>query len=108
MCALRNREPDWRQHLVSSGYLPDSLERDLQLLTQAAMSWDSHSGRGGASNTEKNPAVIKGARKAKDLSPPEPARRVGATQQTIKKIEDGRIKHLTIPPAITKALGIIG
>jgi len=94
------------QHLVSSGYLPDSLKRDLQVLTQAAISWDSHLKRGGTSNTEDIPAVLKEPRKAKVLSQAEPARPAGATQSTLEKTEDSRIKPFVIPPAIAKALGM--
>ena len=28
------------QHLILSGYLPDPLKQDLELMTQAAMCWD--------------------------------------------------------------------
>ena len=94
------------QHLVSSGYLPDSLKRDLQVLTQAAISWDSHLKLASANNTEDIPAVLKEPRKAKDLSQAEPARPAGAAQPRLKRIEDSRAKPFTIPPAIAKALGM--
>jgi transcriptional regulator with XRE-family HTH domain len=50
--------------------------------------------------------MIKGAREAKGLSQPQLAKRVGTKQQTIDKIETGKIKHSSFLPAIAVELGI--
>lgn len=50
--------------------------------------------------------LVRKARMAKKISQPELARRVGTTQQTIEKIESGKIKHSSYLPAIAKELSI--
>jgi transcriptional regulator with XRE-family HTH domain len=49
---------------------------------------------------------VKRARAAKGLSQPQLARRVGTSQQTIDKIESGRVKHSSFMAAIARELGI--
>jgi transcriptional regulator with XRE-family HTH domain len=50
--------------------------------------------------------IVKKARANKGISQPELARRVGTTQQTIDKIENGRVKHSSFLPAIAVELGV--
>jgi len=57
-------------------------------------------------NESKVGLIVLDARKAKKLSQPELARRVGTTQQTIEKIESGKIKHSSFLAAIASELGI--
>ena len=51
-------------------------------------------------------AVVKRARASKGWSQPELARRVGTSQQTIDKIETGKVKRSSFLPAIAVELGI--
>lgn len=51
-------------------------------------------------------ALVRNARQGKKISQPELARRVGTTQQTIEKIESGKIKHSSFLAAIAAELGI--
>jgi transcriptional regulator with XRE-family HTH domain len=51
-------------------------------------------------------AVVKRARASKGWSQPELARRVGTSQQTIDKIETGKVKHSSFLPAIAVELGV--
>src|ERR1700752_4402383 len=51
-------------------------------------------------------ALVKNARAAKGLSQPQLARRVGTSQQTIDKIETGKVKHSSFLPGIAMELGI--
>jgi transcriptional regulator with XRE-family HTH domain len=57
-------------------------------------------------DSEEVSALVKQARAAKGLSQPELARRVGTTQQTIDKIETGKVKTSSFLPAIAVELGI--
>ena len=50
--------------------------------------------------------VVKRARASKGWSQPELARRVGTSQQTIDKIETGKVKHSSFLPAIAVELGV--
>jgi phage repressor protein C with HTH and peptisase S24 domain len=50
--------------------------------------------------------MVRTARLDHKLSQPELARRVGTTQQTIEKIELGKIKHSSFMPAIAQELNI--
>ena len=79
-------------HLVESGYLPDSLKRDLELLLRAVK-------RGSAGDADDGPASI-----MKRAALIELADLVGTTQQTIGKIEKG-IEHSSFS-AIADVLGI--
>jgi transcriptional regulator with XRE-family HTH domain len=51
-------------------------------------------------------AIVKRARALKGISQPELARRVGATQQTIDKIEQGKVKRSSFMAAIALELGV--
>jgi transcriptional regulator with XRE-family HTH domain len=51
-------------------------------------------------------AIIKNARALKGISQPELARRVGTTQQTIDKIEQGKVKRSSFLAAIALELGV--
>jgi transcriptional regulator with XRE-family HTH domain len=50
--------------------------------------------------------MVRQARLAHGWSQPELARRVGTTQQTIEKIELGKVRHSSFLPAIAQELGI--
>jgi DNA-binding XRE family transcriptional regulator len=93
------------EHLVESGYLPDSLKRDLELLLQAVKRGSAGDADDGPASIIKRAALIKRARKDKKLSRPELADLVGTTQQTIGKIEKGIIEHSSFS-AIADVLGI--
>ena len=80
------------EHLVESGYLPDSLKRDLELLLRAVK-------RGSAGDADDGPASI-----MKRAALIELADLVGTTQQTIGKIEKG-LEHSSFS-AIADVLGI--
>ena len=80
------------EHLVESGYLPDSLKRDLELLLRAVK-------RGSAGDADDGPASI-----MKRAALIELADLVGTTQQSIGKIEKG-IEHSSFS-AIADVLGI--
>jgi hypothetical protein len=80
------------EHLVESGYLLDSLKRDLELLLRAVK-------RGSAGDADDGPASI-----MKRAALIELADLVGTTQQTIGKIEKG-IEHSSFS-AIADMLGI--
>ena len=80
------------EHLVESGYLPDSLKRDLELLLRVVKP-------GSAGNADDGPASI-----MKRAALIEPADLVGTTRQTIGKIEKG-IEHSSFS-AIADVLGI--
>lgn len=51
-------------------------------------------------------AIIKRAREAKGISQPALARRIGTSQQTIDKIENGRVKRSSYMAAIALELGV--
>src|SRR6516164_6853049 len=51
-------------------------------------------------------AVVKRARASKGWSQPELAHRVQTSQQTIDKIETGKVRHSSFLPAIAVELGI--
>jgi DNA-binding XRE family transcriptional regulator len=51
-------------------------------------------------------ALMKQGRKAKGLSQSELAQLIGAAQQTVEKLEGGKVKRSSFWPAISKALGI--
>jgi hypothetical protein len=80
------------EHLVESGYLPDSLKRDLELLLRAVK-------RGSAGNADDGPASI-----MKRAGLIELADLVGTTQQTIGRVEKA-IEHSSFS-AIADVLGI--
>ena len=80
------------EHLVESGYLPDSLKRDLELLLRVVK-------RGSAGNADDGPASI-----MKRAALIELADLVGTTQQPVEKIEKA-IEHSSFS-AIADVLGI--
>jgi hypothetical protein len=80
------------EHLVESGYLPDSLKRDLELLLRAVK-------RGSAGDADDGPASI-----MKRSALIELADLVGTTEQTIGKIEKS-LEHSSFS-AIADVLGI--
>lgn len=59
-----------------------------------------------ADNDSDIGTLVRSARSDKGWSQPELARRVGTTQQTIEKIELGKIKHSSFLPAIAQELNI--
>ena len=91
-------------HLVESGYLPDSLKRDLELLLRVVKRGSAGNADDGPASIMKRAALINEARKDKKLSQPELADLGGATQQPIGKIEKA-IEHSSFS-AIAEVLGI--
>ena len=92
------------EHLVESGYLPDSLKRDLGLLLRAVKRGSAGDADDGPASIMKRASLINRAHKDKKLSQPELADLVGTTQQTSGKIEK-TIEHSSFS-AIAEVLGI--
>ena len=92
------------EHLVESGYLPDSLKRDLELLLRVVKRGSAGDADDGPASIMKRAALANQARKDKKLSQPELADLGGATQQPIGKIEKA-IEHSSFS-AIAEVLGI--
>jgi hypothetical protein len=92
------------EHLVESGYLPDSLKRDLELLLRVVKRGSGGDADDGPASIMKRAALANQARKDKKLSQPELADLVGTTQQPIEKIEKA-IEHSSFS-AIAEVLGI--
>src|SRR5215472_547513 len=63
-------------------------------------------GRWAMADTGDIAAIIKKARALKGISQPELARRVGTTQQTIDKIEQGKVRRSSFLAAIALELGV--
>ena len=93
------------EHLLESGYLPDSLKRDLEVLLQAVKRGSADDADDSPSSIIERATLIKRARKDEKLNQPELADLVGRTQQTIGKIEKGIIEHSSFS-AIADVLGI--
>ena len=93
------------EHLVESGYLPDSLKRDLELLLRAVKRGSAGDADDGPASIMKRAALINEARKDKKLSQPELADVVGTTQATHPGKIEKAIEHSSFS-AIADVLGI--
>jgi DNA-binding XRE family transcriptional regulator len=98
------------QHIITTDYLPPGLIRDIEIVVEAAISRRDDNGHdvGGNGKIIKFDfgAMVKTARKAKGYSQPKLARLVGTSQQTVDKIESGKVERSSFLPAIFHELGL--
>lgn len=98
------------QHLITTDYLPPGLIRDIEIVIEAAVGRRDDNGQDIGSNgmviDVDFGAMVKTARKAKGYSQPKLAMLVGTSQQTVDKIESGKVERSSFLPAIFHELGL--
>ena len=104
-CAIRRI-----QHMIRTDYLPPGLIRDVEIVIEAAISRRDGNGHYVGSNGKvvdvNFGAMVKTAREAKGYSQPKLAQLVGTSQQTVDKIESGKVERSSFLPAIFHELGL--